>query len=64
MSGASLKSDPAALTDAAGAISLFGGKRLVWIEPAGDEIASAVETLLEAPLARLPTAQAAAAGTS
>ena len=44
----SIKSDPAALADEAGAISLFGGKRAVWIEPAGDEIAAGVEALLEA----------------
>lgn len=41
-----VKSDPAALSDEAGAMNLFGGKRLVWIEPAGDDIASGVEALL------------------
>ncbi|MFL6772228.1 MAG: DNA polymerase III subunit delta, partial [Sphingomicrobium sp.] len=41
-----VKSDPALLADEAGAISLFGGKRLVWIEPAGDEIAAGLEALL------------------
>ena len=30
-------------------MSLFGGKRALWIEPAGDEIAEGVEALLEAP---------------
>jgi DNA polymerase-3 subunit delta len=45
----SVKSDPAALVDEAGAMSLFGGKRLVWIEPAGDDIAPGVEALIEAP---------------
>ena len=29
-----VKSDPAVLVDEAGAMSLFGGKRAVWIEPA------------------------------
>ena len=29
-----VKSDPAALVDEAGAMSLFGGKRAIWIEPA------------------------------
>lgn len=43
-----IKSDPAALADEAGAIGLFGGKRAVWIEPAGDEITAGVEALLEA----------------
>jgi DNA polymerase-3 subunit delta len=46
-----LKSDPAVLTDEAGAMSLFGGKRVIWIEPAGEEIAEAVEALLTAPAA-------------
>ncbi|WP_205479827.1 DNA polymerase III subunit delta [Sphingomonas arenae] len=44
-----LKSDPAVLADEAGAISLFGGKRLLWIEPAGNEVVAAVEALLAAP---------------
>ncbi len=43
-----VKSDPAALADEAGAMSLFGGKRAIWVEPAGDEIAAGVEALLEA----------------
>ena len=42
-----VKSDPASLADEAGAMSLFGGKRAIWIEPAGDEIAPGVEALLE-----------------
>ena len=47
--GQAVKSDPATLADEAGAISLFGGKRAIWVEPAGDEIADGVEALLEAP---------------
>ena len=47
--GQSVKSDPAALADEAGAMALFGGKRAIWIEPAGDEVAEGVEALLEAP---------------
>ena len=47
--GQAVKSDPATLADEAGAMSLFGGKRALWIEPAGDEIAEGVEALLEAP---------------
>jgi DNA polymerase-3 subunit delta len=47
--GQAVKSDPASLTDEAGAISLFGGKRAIWVEPAGDEIAEGVAALLEAP---------------
>ena len=44
-----IKSDPATLADEAGAMSLFGGARVIWIEPAGDEIAAGVEALLEGP---------------
>ena len=47
--GQSVKSDPAALADEAGAMALFGGKRAIWIEPAGDEIAEGVAALLDAP---------------
>jgi DNA polymerase-3 subunit delta len=49
-----IKSDPAALADEAGAISMFGDKRLLWIEPAGDEIAAGVEALLQASAAESP----------
>ena len=49
LTGSAVKSDPALLADEAGAMSLFGGPRLIWIEPAGDEIAAAVEALLDAP---------------
>ena len=47
--GQSVKSDPAALADEAGAMALFGGKRAIWIEPASDEIAEGVEALLDSP---------------
>ncbi len=43
-----VKSDPASLADEAGAMALFGGKRAIWIEPAGDEIANGVSALLDA----------------
>lgn len=46
LAAGAVKSDPALLADEAGAMSLFGGKRLIWIEPAGDDIAPAVEALL------------------
>lgn len=55
IAAASLKGDPAALADEAGAIGLFGGKRALWIEPAGDEIAEAAEALLQASAAESPT---------
>ncbi len=43
-----VKSDAAVLCDEAGAMSLFGGKRLIWVEPAGEEIAEGVAALLQA----------------
>ena len=54
LSAAAVKSDPALLADEAGAMNLFGGKRIIWIEPAGDEIASGVEALLEANASESP----------
>jgi DNA polymerase III subunit delta len=48
ISAQAAKADPALLADEAAAIGLFGGKRALWVEPAGDEIASAVEALLDA----------------
>ena len=50
----SAKADSAILADEAAAIGLFGGKRALWIEPAGDEITPAVEALLQAPGAESP----------
>jgi DNA polymerase-3 subunit delta len=47
LAGATLKADPALLADEASAISLFGSKRFIRIEPAGDEIIDAVTALLE-----------------
>ncbi len=47
LSGAQLKGDPARLSDEAGAFSLFGGKRYIRVEPAGDEICDAVSALGE-----------------
>lgn len=49
ISGAAVKSDPASLVDEAGAMSLFGGKRTLWIEPAGEECLAGVTALLEGP---------------
>ncbi|MFP5328792.1 MAG: DNA polymerase III subunit delta [Alphaproteobacteria bacterium] len=48
------KTDSALLASEAGAMALFGGKRAIWIEPAGEEILEAVEALLEAPAAESP----------
>ena len=54
ISGQSIKADPAVLADEAGAISLFGGRRAIWIEPAGDEIADGVAAVLELPASESP----------
>ena len=49
VAAAAVKSDPAVLTDEAAALSLFGGKRLIWIEPATKDIEEGVAALLEGP---------------
>jgi DNA polymerase-3 subunit delta len=49
ISAAALKADPALLADEASAISLFGGKRLLWIEPAGEDMLIALQAFLESP---------------
>lgn len=54
VSGQAAKADPALLADEASAIGLFGGGRAIWIDPAGDEIAPAVEALLEAAATESP----------
>ena len=61
LSGATLKADPARLSDEAASISLFGGARHIRVEPAGDEILEAVEALLEAPTAGNPVVAIAGA---
>lgn len=54
LTGTELKSDPARLADEAAAISLFGGARYIWVEPAGDETTDALQALLDAPTAGNP----------
>jgi len=49
-----LRSDPALLADEAGAIDMFGGAKVIVIQPAGEEILPAVEALLEAAAAEGP----------
>lgn len=56
-----VKSDPASLADEAGALSLFGGARVIWIEPAGEEILAGVEALLGAPSVESPVVAIAGA---
>jgi DNA polymerase-3 subunit delta len=47
LAAGAVKSDPAALADEAAAMSLFGGKRAIWIEPAGKDIEEGVAALLD-----------------
>lgn len=54
LSGAELKADPARLADEAASLSLFGDARHVRVEPAGDEVAVAVEALLTLPAVANP----------
>ena len=54
MAPGSLKGDPALLADEAGAIDMFGGAKVIWIQPAGEEILPAVEALLDAPACESP----------
>ncbi len=54
LAGSMLKGDPSLLADEARSIGLFGGRRLLWVEPAGDEVLPAVEALLEAPAIECP----------
>lgn len=49
-----LRTDPARLADEAQAISLFGDRQLIWIEPAREEIAASVEGLLATAKAENP----------
>jgi DNA polymerase-3 subunit delta len=49
LASGAIKSDPASLVDEASAMSLFGGKRAVWIEPATKDIEEGVAALLQAP---------------
>lgn len=54
MSASTVKSDPASLVDEAGAMNLFGGKRLVWIEPATKDIEEGIVALLDGPPTESP----------
>lgn len=60
VNAAALKGDPAALVDEAGAMSLFGGKRIIWIEPASKDIEEGVAALLEGPVTESPVVAIAA----
>ena len=61
LSGAAVKGNPALLADEAAALSLFGERRLIWVEPAGAEILEGVEALLSAPSVESPVVAIAGA---
>jgi DNA polymerase-3 subunit delta len=61
VASSAVKSDAATLADEAGAMSLFGERRVIWIEPAADEIAPGVEALLEAASVESPVVAIAGA---
>ena len=61
VAASAVKADPALLAADAGAISLFGGARLILVDPAGDEIVEAVEALLDAPAVESPVVAIAGA---
>jgi DNA polymerase-3 subunit delta len=61
ISAGSIKSDPASLPDEAGAMNLFGGVRVVWIEPATKDIEEGVIALLEGPASESPVVAIAGA---
>ena len=61
LTGAGLKVDPARLSDEAMAMSLFGDRRYIRVEPAGDDAMPAIEALMEAPAAGNPVVVVAGA---
>lgn len=61
VAASAVKSNPALLADEAAALSLFGERRLIWIEPASNDIVEGVETLLEADAVESPVAAIAGA---
>ena len=54
VTSAAIRSDPAILVDEASALSLFGGKRLIWVEPATKEVEEGVAALFKAPTTESP----------
>ncbi|HEY8592294.1 MAG TPA: DNA polymerase III subunit delta [Sphingomicrobium sp.] len=61
VSSGEVRANPALLADEAAALSLFGERRLIWIEPASNEIADGVEALLAAPSIESPVVAIAGA---
>lgn len=61
LDGATLKSDPARLSDEAASISMFGDKQWIRVTPLGDEALPAIEALLQAEHAGNPVVAIAGA---
>ena len=54
LSSAAVKADPGLVIGEASAISMFGERRLLWIEQAGDELVGGIEALLNASAVESP----------
>jgi len=61
VASSAIKSNPALLADEAAAMSLFGGKRLIWVEPAAKDIEEGVAALFDAPVVESPVVAIAGA---
>lgn len=58
---AAVRSNPGLLADEAAALSLFGERRLIWVEPAGNDLAEGVEALLSSEAVESPVVAIAGA---
>jgi DNA polymerase III subunit delta len=61
LAAGSVKASPGLLVDESAALSLFGEKRLIWIEPASNDIVEAIEALLAAESVESPVVAIAGA---
>ena len=61
VSMAAVKASPSLLVDEAAALSLFGERRLIWVEPAGNDLVEGVEALLAAAAVESPVVAIAGA---
>ena len=61
VSMAAVKASPSLLVDEAAALSLFGERRLIWVEPAGNDLVEGVEALLAAEAVESPVVAIAGA---
>jgi len=61
VAAAAVKANPGLLADEAAALSLFGERRLIWVEPAGSDLVEGVEALLAAEAVESPVVAIAGA---